>query len=74
MSPEKQPYPIAMVASLLKVSRSVCLKLIREGSLQAQRTPMGLRVDRMALEGWIDAQIRLAEHEGRSLANEGQKK
>ena len=74
MEPDKQPYPVAMVASLLKVSRSVCLRLIRDGSLQAHRTPLGLRVDRLALEGWIDAQIRLAEHEGRGLANEGQKK
>jgi hypothetical protein len=56
------------------VSRSVCLKLVREGSLQALKTPQGLKIDREALEGWINAQIQIAALEGRGLANEGQKK
>jgi hypothetical protein len=67
-------YPVGAVASLLKVSRAVCLKLIRDGELEAQRTPQGLRIEHGRLLGWIDARIRQAALEGHGLAKEPQKK
>jgi excisionase family DNA binding protein len=67
-------YPVTAVASMLKVSRAVCLRLIKTGDLDAERTPRGLRVSREALFGWIDRQIALAAAEGHGLAKEDQKK
>lgn len=74
MSPEPSPYPVTAVASLLKVSRAVCLRLIRQGELAAERTPQGLRIGHGQLLGWIDARIRQAAQEGHGLAKDPQKK
>lgn len=67
-------YPIGAVASMLKVSRAVCLRLVRQGELAAERTPQGLRVPRSRLLGWIDAQMAQAAREAHGLAKEPQKK
>lgn len=74
MLTETIQYPVTAVASILKVSRAVCLRLIRQGELKAQRTPQGLRIERGQLLGWIDAQTRLAALEGLGLAKDPQKK
>lgn len=74
MSMESASYPVTAVASMLKVSRAVCLRLIRQGELAAERTPQGLRVEHGQLVGWIDAQMRQAAQDGLGLAKDGQKK
>lgn len=74
MSTEAPTYPVSTVASMLKVSRAVCLRLIRQGELAAERTPQGLRVGHGQLLGWIDSQIQLAAQEGHGLAKDPQKK
>lgn len=74
MVPAATNYPVSTVASLLKVSRAVCLRLIKDGALTAERTPQGLRVPHGQLLGWIDAQIDLAAQEAHGLAKEPQKK
>jgi hypothetical protein len=51
-----QTYPLAKVASILKLSRPLVLKMARSGEIPCERTPLGLRVDPGKLEAWIEAQ------------------
>ncbi len=74
MPASTENYPVSTVASMLKVSRAVCLRLIRAGELAAERTPQGLRIGRDDLVVWIERQMSLAAQEGHSLAKEPQKK
>lgn len=62
---------LSSVASILKVSRPVILKLVRQGELPAQRTSSGLRVDLGALKGWVEEQCRRAQLDCASLAKAG---
>lgn len=66
-------YQIGTVAQILKISRPLAMRLVRQGGLPAQRTPQGLRVEHGILTGWIDDQMRQAALEARGLAKEGQK-
>jgi excisionase family DNA binding protein len=59
-------YQIAKVAHILRISRPLALRLVREGELPALRTPQGLRVDPQSLETWVEDQIESA----RGLAKE----
>lgn len=68
------PYPVSTVARLLRVSRAVCLKLIRDGEIEAVRTPAGLRVEPQVLSAWVERQIALAASGNPDLAKDGQKK
>jgi excisionase family DNA binding protein len=70
MEPVTASYPVGTVASLLKVSRAVCLRLIKDGDLVAERTPQGLRVPHGQLMGWIDAQMDAAAQEAHGLAKD----
>lgn len=74
MSNAQAQYPVSTVASLLKVSRAVALRLIKDGDLAAERTPQGLRVEHEALTGWIEAQMSAAAEEAHGLAKDPQKK
>jgi excisionase family DNA binding protein len=65
------PFQLSAVAAILKVSRAVVLKLVRQGDLPAQRTPRGLRVDLEALKGWVEAQCVHARSEAGGLAKGG---
>ena len=71
MSPGPGPFQLSTVASILKVSRPVILKLVRQGDLPAQRTPSGLRVDLTTLKGWVEAQCAQAQREAGGLAKAG---
>ena len=71
MAPGPGPYQLATVASILKVSRAVILRLVRQGDLPAQRTHSGLRVDTDALKAWVDAQLEAAQREAGGLAKAG---
>jgi excisionase family DNA binding protein len=71
MAPGPGPYQLATVASILKVSRAVILRLVRQGDLPAQRTKSGLKVDMDALKGWVDAQVEAAQREAGGLAKVG---
>jgi excisionase family DNA binding protein len=71
MAPGPGPYQLATVASILKVSRAVILRLVRQGDLPAQRTTSGLRVDMDALKAWVDDQVAAAQREAGGLAKAG---
>lgn len=62
---------LTSVASILKVSRPVILKLVRQGELPAQRTNSGLKVELEALKGWVEAQCQRAQLESGGLAKAG---
>lgn len=49
-------YHLSKVASILKISRPLVLKLAKSGELPCDRTPLGLRVDVDKLGLWIDEQ------------------
>lgn len=68
MTPASPLYQIAKVAHILRISRPLALRLVREGDLPAVRTPQGLRVDPLTLAQWVEGQIASA----RSLAKEPQ--
>lgn len=67
------PYPLATVARILRVTRPVILRLIRHEGLPAQRTPQGLRVDSLDLDGWVSRRMQSAASEAAGLANTGGK-
>jgi excisionase family DNA binding protein len=71
MSPGPGPYQLGTIASILKVSRPVVMKLIRDGELNAQPSPSGLRVDLETLKSWVEAQCVLAQREAGGLAKFG---
>jgi excisionase family DNA binding protein len=71
MSPGPGPYQLGTVASILKVSRPVVMKLIREGQLPVQRSASGLRVEMEALRDWVEEQSRRAQGEAGGLAKMG---
>ena len=71
MSPGPGPYQLGTVASILKVSRPVVMKLVREGQLPVQRSASGLRVEMGALVGWVEAQCLEAQREAGGLAKFG---
>ena len=62
---------LSTVASILKVSRPVILKLVRQGELPAQRTDSGLKVDPGTLKGWVEEQCRRAQLDCAGLAKAG---
>ena len=68
MTPPSPFYQIAKVAHILRISRPLALRLVKEGELPAVRTPQGLRVDPRTLAQWVEGQIASA----RSLAKEPQ--
>lgn len=49
-------YHLSKVASILKISRPLVLKMAKSGELPCDRTPLGLRVHAEKLSLWIDAQ------------------
>jgi excisionase family DNA binding protein len=57
MTPEAPLYQIAKVAHILRISRPLALRLVREGELPAVRTPQGLRVTSQSLAHWVDSQM-----------------
>ena len=62
---------LSTVASILKVSRPVILKLVRQGDLPAQRTASGLKVDLGALKAWVEEQCRRSQLDCGGLAKAG---
>jgi len=65
---------IAAVARILRISRPLALRLVKDGALQAQRTPQGLRVEQGVLARWVDAQLEAAGHGPLVLAKGQEKK
>jgi excisionase family DNA binding protein len=57
MTPASPSYQIAKVAHILRISRPLALRLVRDGDLPAVRTPQGLRVDPQRLAQWVESQI-----------------
>jgi predicted site-specific integrase-resolvase len=57
MTPEAPFYQIAKVAHILRISRPLALRLVREGDLPSVRTPQGLRVASQSLAEWVEGQI-----------------
>jgi hypothetical protein len=49
-------YHLTKVASILKISRPLVLKMAKSGELPCDRTPLGLRVRPEKLSLWIDEQ------------------
>jgi hypothetical protein len=49
-------YHLSKVASILRISRPLVLKMARSGELPCDRTPLGLRVHAEKLSAWIDGQ------------------
>jgi hypothetical protein len=49
-----QAYHLSKVASILKISRPLVLKMAKSGELPCDRTPLGLRVHAEKLLLWID--------------------
>ena len=64
MTPPNPLYQIAKVAHILRISRPLALRLVKDGDLPALRTPQGLRVDSTTLAQWVEGQMASA----RSLA------
>jgi hypothetical protein len=55
MSPRLQTvYQLSKVASILKISRPLVLRMAKSGDLPCDRTPLGLRVNADKLNHWID--------------------
>lgn len=69
MNASAECYPLATVAQILKVTRPLILRLVRQGDLPALRTPQGLKVEPGALAQWVDVQSALAAREAAGLAN-----
>jgi len=53
-------YQVSKVASILKISRPLTLRLIRSGEIPSNRTPLGLRVDALSLMHWVEERISSA--------------
>jgi hypothetical protein len=49
-------YHLSKVASILKISKPLVLKMARSGELPCDRTPLGLRVHAEKLSLWIEEQ------------------
>lgn len=71
MTPAAAPlYQLAKVAHILRISRPLALRLVREGDLPAVKTPQGLRVDSQRLAEWVEGQIAHSSLQARGLAKE----
>lgn len=64
--------PITAVARILRISRPLALRLVREGGLPSVRTEHGLRVESATLAEWVDGRIQGAA--APSLAKEATKR
>jgi hypothetical protein len=51
-----EAYHLSKVASILRISRPLVLKMARSGELPCDRTPLGLRVHAEKLSRWIEEQ------------------
>lgn len=49
-------FHLTKVASILKISKPLVLKMARAGEIPSTRTPQGLRVEEAQLSRWIDGQ------------------
>ena len=56
MNAPSPAYHLSQVASILKISRPLVLKMAKSGELPCDRTPLGLRVNPEKLSLWIDEQ------------------
>jgi excisionase family DNA binding protein len=50
-----ESYHLSKVASILKVSRPLVLKMAKTGELPCQRTPEGLTIHADRLNAWVEA-------------------
>lgn len=66
MSQTDLTYQISRVAQILRTTRSVALRLVRDDGLKAVRTPRGLRVDQCVLAEWVEGQMAKARSEALS--------
>jgi hypothetical protein len=69
-APSGMLYQVGELARILRISRPLALRLLRDGSIPVLRTPLGLRVEHGALALWIDQQLRAAQREARGLAKD----
>ena len=70
MTPAAPLYQLAKVAHILRISRPLALRLVRDGELPAVKTPQGLRVDPRSLAQWVDGQMAHSSLQARGLAKE----
>jgi hypothetical protein len=71
-TPSATSYQIAKVADILRISRPLALRLVRQGDLPSIRTPQGLRVDSQILAQWVDTQIAFCSESAPVLAKDPQ--
>jgi excisionase family DNA binding protein len=74
MIAQAELYQVGKVARILRISRSLTLRLLRQGDLPSVRTEQGLRVESSSLEAWVQGQMEAYSGCVPSLAKEGQKK
>ena len=54
-----EDYNLTRVAKILKISRSLALRLVKTGDLPSSRSRAGIRVSSSQLRAWVDQRMNV---------------